>query len=212
VKHIDAQRDKMFSPNEINTYKVSGSAVPTSKQREGVPHSLNRVRPLAVQLSPTDRARSDMLKDLTEEEMTLLVLLSRVITCKGGEMVARVGEPSGQLFLVLAGALVEISGHMRKQTQPAAIFLRGDTVADASFSTRGLRKTSIAALEECQLLAITAKTLDGLIGTQPRTAAKIFRNLAAIAAARFQVEIGSSVPQAMATLPITATPSFPFPA
>ena len=208
----DAQRDKMFSPNGINRYKVSGSVVPTSKQREAVAHSPNRVPPLAVQLSPMDRELSDILRGLTEEETTLLVLLSRVITCQGGEMVARAGEPGGQLFLVLAGALVEISGQMHEQTQPATIFLRGDTAADAPFCSRGLRKTSIAALEECQLLAITAKTLDGLIGTQPRTAAKIFRNLAAIAAARFQVEIGSSVPQAMASLPITATTASAFPA
>ena len=212
MKRIDAQQEKMFSPNEINAYKVSGSAVRTSKERAALAHSPNRVRPVAVQLSPLDRAHSGILKDLTEEETTLLVLLGRVITCQGGEMVARVGEPGGQLFLVLAGALVEISGHMHKQTQPAAIFLRGDTIADMSFSTRGLRKTSIAALEECQLLTITAKTLDGLIGTQPRTAAKIFRNLAAVAAARFQLEIRSIVPQAMATLPITAIPASAFPA
>ena len=203
---------KMFSPNGIHGSNASGSVVPTSKQRKALAHSPNRARPLAVQLSPMDRALSDILKDLTEEETTLLVLLSRVITCQSGEMVARVGEPGGQLFLVLAGALVEISGQMDKQTQPAAIFLRGDTAADTPFCARGVRKTSIAALEQCQLLAITAKTLDGLIGTQPRMAAKIFRNLAAVAAARFQLEIGSIVPQAMATLPITAIPASAFPA
>ena len=203
---------KMFSPNGINEHSVSGSAVPASTQRTALAYSPNRARALAVQLSPTDRALSDILKDLTEEETTLLVLLSRIITCQSGEMVARVGEPGGQLFLVLAGALVEISGQMDKQTQPAAIFLRGDTAADTPFCARGVRKTSIAALEQCQLLAITAKTLDGLIGTQPRMAAKIFRNLAAVAAARFQLEIGSIVPQAMATLPITAIPASAFPA
>ena len=203
---------KMFSPSGINEHSVSGSAVPTSTQRTTLAYSPNRARPLAVQLSPMDRALSDILKDLTEEETTLLVLLSRVMTCQSGEMVARVGEPGGQLFLVLAGALVEISGQMDKQTQPAAIFLRGDTAADTPFCARGVRKTSIAALEECQLLAITAKTLDGLIGTQPRMAAKIFRNLAAMAAARFQVEIGSSVPQAMASLPIAPATASAFPA
>jgi CRP-like cAMP-binding protein len=170
-----------------------------AQQREALAHSPNSVRPVAVQLSPMDREFSDILKGLTEEEMNLLVLLSRVISCQGGEIVARVGEPGGQLFLVLAGALVEISGHTHKQTQPAAIFLRGDTIADTPFCTRGLRKTSIAALEQSQLLAISAKTLDGLIGTQPRTAAKLFRNLAAVAAARFQPEIGAHIPQVMSS-------------
>ena len=202
---------KMFSPNGINGYNVSVAAVLTSKQRTALAHSPNSARPLAVHLSPIDRALSDILKDLTEEETTLLVLLSRVIIYQSGEMVARVGEPGGQLFLVLAGALVEISGQMDKQTQPAAVFLRGDTAADTPFCARGVRKTSIAALEQCQLLAITAKTLDGLIGTQPRMAAKIFRNLAAGAAARFQLEIGSIVPQAMATLPSLLSQLPPFP-
>jgi len=191
---------------------ISVSAVSASKQRNALVPSPNNVRPLTVQLSHIDRALSDILKGLTEEETTLLVLLSRVITRHSGEMVARVGEPGGELFLVLAGSLVEISVQVPTQSFPAAIFLRGDICAETPFYTRGLRKTSIVALGQCRLLAITSKTLDGLISTQPRMAAKMFRNLAAVAASRFQVELGLNSPQAMASLPTTVTPTSVFPA
>ncbi|HEY3196420.1 MAG TPA: cyclic nucleotide-binding domain-containing protein [Nitrospirales bacterium] len=197
---------KLFSPDGIN------GSVAASKKRKALVLSPNRVRPLAMQLSPIDRALSDILKGLTGEETALLVLLSRVIICQSGEFVARVGEPGGELFLVLAGGLVEISEQMPKQSLPAAIFLRGDICAETPFYTRGLRKTSIVALGACQLLAITSKTLDGLIGTQPRMAAKIFGNLAGIVAARFQQEVGSDVPQAMTSLPTIAIPTSAFPA
>jgi CRP-like cAMP-binding protein len=96
------------------------------------------------------------------------------------------------MFVVLEGSLMEMARQNRRESDPPAVYLRGDILGEAPFVVAGDRKQSVIAMEDSRLLGLSVECLDDLVLTMPRLAAKIFRNLAGIVAARFQHEIGCS--------------------
>lgn len=154
-------------------------------------------------VSPVDRAISDILKDLTEEESNFLSGLGQPLRCHAGQAVIRAGERGGELFLVLSGTLMQAAKVVGKPSAPPALFLRGDVVGEAPFAVSGIRKTSVVAIEECHLLVLAYPVIDELVDVCPQLAAKLFRNLARIVASRFLGEIGFTVTK---TIPPSASP------
>jgi CRP-like cAMP-binding protein len=167
---------------------------------EGVRTSVHH----APELSRLDRAISDLLHGLTEEESKLLLSLGSVKHYEVGEPVIRAGEPAGQLFLILAGTLMQASDSSRKSSDTSALFLRGDVVGEVPFSSAGIRRSTMIAIEDSWLLVLSYLVLDELVHTEPRLAAKVFRNLAKVMAGRFVQHVGVTI---TATLP-SATPLF----
>lgn len=157
--------------------------------------SIEKADPRFPGISAGDRAVSDFLKGLTDEDCEMLVSLGRIVQCRAGESVIRAGEPGGELYLVLVGALTQESGSSRKSSEASAIFLRGDVVGEVPFLTSGIRRASVLALEESRLLALPYLAIDKLVTTEPRLATKVFRNLGRVVAHRFQHEIGFTVTQ-----------------
>lgn len=144
-------------------------------------------------ISEIDRAIADIFRGLAKEETELLVSLGRSVTCRAGQSVIRAGERAGEMFVVLRGSLMEMARQSRTESQAPAVYLRGDILGEAPFVVAGVRKTSVMAMEDSRLLGLSVECLDDLVLTMPRLAAKIFRNVAGIVAARFQLELGCSV-------------------
>jgi signal-transduction protein with cAMP-binding, CBS, and nucleotidyltransferase domain len=162
---------------------------PAEGREVGTPDGMSSSR----KLSPVDRAISDMLQGLSEEESKHLLSLGRVIDCQAGDMLIRAGEPGGELFLVLTGTLMQATEPSQKLVDAPSLFLRGDVVGEVPFLATGIRQFSVCALEDSRLLVLSHTVIDELVEGEPRLAAKIFRNLARVVAARFLHEIGFSV-------------------
>src|SRR5919201_900986 len=93
----------------------------------------------ATDVSPVDRAISDMLQGLTEDESRRLVSLGRVFEYQAGQTVIRVGEPGGELFLVLSGTLMQTAESTQEFPEAPSLFLRGDVVGEVPFLAVGIR-------------------------------------------------------------------------
>jgi len=139
-----------------------------------------------------DRAIADIFRGLVKEETELLVSLGRSVTCRAGQIVVRVGERGGEMFVVLEGSLMEMARQNRRESDPPAVYLRGDILGEAPFIVAGVRQKSVMAIEDSSLLGLSVECLDDLVLTMSPLAAKIFRNIAGIVATRFQHEIGFS--------------------
>ena len=90
---------------------------------------------------------------------------------------------------MLEGSLMEMARQNGIESDTQAVYLRGDVIGEVPFAAIGVRKRSVIAIEESRLIGLSVITLDNLVLTMPRLAAKVFRNLAGIIATRFQHEI-----------------------
>jgi hypothetical protein len=161
-------------------------------RRDSTAYEFHEPAPSLPTISEMDRAIADIFRGLAKEETELLVSLGRSVTCPAGQIVVRVGEPGGEMFVVLEGSLMDMARQNRTESDAPAVYLRGDILGEAPFVVAGARKKSVMAMEDSRLLGLSVECLDDLVLTMPRLAAKIFRNVAGIVAARFQREIGCS--------------------
>ena len=155
-----------------------------------LPTSYDFAQPIqgSLTISALD-AMADIFRGLAKEETELLVSLGRPVKCHPGQIVVQVGDRSGEMFVILEGSLMEVARSNRMEVDAPAVYLRGDIVGETPFVAAGVRKRSMIAMEESRLLGLSVETLNDLVLTMPRLAAKIFRNVAGIVAARFQHEI-----------------------
>jgi CRP-like cAMP-binding protein len=84
---------------------------------------------------------------------------------------------------------MEMARQEGTESDTLPVYLRGDVIGEVPFAGSGVRKRSIIAMEETRLLGLSVRTLNALVLTTPRLAAKVFRNLAGIVATRFQNEM-----------------------
>jgi cyclic nucleotide-binding protein len=174
----------------ISSKPLHQDALATSK--DSAAYDLHEPSPSLPTISEMDRAIAVIFRGLVREETELLVSLGRSVTCRAGQTVVRVGERGGEMFVVLEGSLMEMARQNRRESDPRAVYLRGDILGEAPFAVAGVRPKSIMAMEDSRLLALSIECLDDLVVTMPRLAAKIFRNIAGIVAIRFHHEIGCS--------------------
>ena len=129
----------------------------------------------------------DLLTGLTLDETKMLIALGHIISCRAGDSVLNPGDPGREIFLILTGSFQVqrwssgLAGHELKVMK---ILATGETFGEMRFLREELRYTSVKAREDSILLVLNAKVLDRLVMTEPRVAAKIFRNLACIVATR----------------------------
>jgi hypothetical protein len=171
-----------------------------------LPTSYDFAQPVqgSLTISALDRAMADIFRGLSKEEIELLVSLGRPVKCHPGQIVVQVGDRSGEMFVILEGSLMEVARSNRMEGDAPAVYLRGDIVGETPFVAAGVHKRSMIAMEESRLLGLSVETLNDLVLTMPRLAAKIFRNVAGIVAARFQYQIELSgtalIPASMSLL------------
>jgi len=143
----------------------------------------------SLTISDLDRTMADIFRGLAKEETELLFSVGRPVRCHPGQIVFQAGDLSGEMFVILQGSLIELAPSNRMEADVSAVYLRGDVVGETPFVAAGVHKRSVIAMEESGLLGLSTEALHDLALTVPRLAAKVFRNLAGIVAARFQHEI-----------------------
>ena len=130
----------------------------------------------------------DLLDGLADEEMKLLTSIGHVVPCSAGDVVLSVNDPGREVFLILSGQF-EITGlipgphgdvHVRKMLHA------GQSFGEIRFLTEKIRYASVTACMPSRVLVLSSKALDRLMASAPQVAAKVYRNLAKLVAARLQ--------------------------
>jgi CRP-like cAMP-binding protein len=130
----------------------------------------------------------DLLDGLADEEMKMLTSIGHVVPCYAGDIVLSVNDPGREVFVILSGQF-NVTGiipgpygdvSVRKLLGP------GQSFGEIRFLTEKIRYASVAALEPSRVLVLSSKALDRLLVSAPQVAAKVYRNLAKLVAARLQ--------------------------
>ena len=130
---------------------------------------------------------AELFEGLTSEEVTALVSLGHIISCRAGDSVLNPGDPGREIFVILSGSFQvqrRTIGPLPREVKVLKILSAGETFGEIRFLTDELRHASVKAREDSTLLILNAKVLDRLITTAPKIAAKVFRNIAKIVAVR----------------------------
>jgi hypothetical protein len=130
---------------------------------------------------------AELFEDLMPEEVTALVSLGHIISCRAGDSVLNPGDPGREIFVILNGSFQvqrRTIGASSVQVKVLKILSAGETFGEIRFLKDELRHASVKAREDSTLLILNAKALDRLVTTAPRIAAKVYRNIAKIVAVR----------------------------
>jgi hypothetical protein len=130
---------------------------------------------------------AELFEDLMPEEVTTLVALGHIISCRAGDSVLNPGDPGREIFVILNGSFQvqrRTIGATTAQVKVLKILSAGETFGEIRFLKDELRHASVKAREDSTLLILNAKALDRLVTTAPRIAAKVFRNIAKIITVR----------------------------
>jgi CRP/FNR family cyclic AMP-dependent transcriptional regulator len=130
----------------------------------------------------------DILDGLTNDEMKVLSSSGHVVSCRTGDVVLSVNDPGREIFLILSGQF-EVSGMLPAGDREASFrkTLRpGQSFGEIRFLTEKIRYASVVALEPSRVLVLNSKALDRLMASAPQVAAKVYRNLAKLVAARLR--------------------------
>ena len=125
---------------------------------------------------------SDILTGLTQSETKLLVSMGQIVSCRAGDPILSTGEEGREIFLILDGCfqvLGESAGNCGELTT-VTILVPGEIFGEGAFLASGRRSMTVVAMENSTILVLNAKALDREVTTEPRLAAKVFRNLARI--------------------------------
>jgi CRP-like cAMP-binding protein/predicted GNAT family N-acyltransferase len=125
---------------------------------------------------------SDILTNLTESETKLLVSMGQIVSCRAGDPILSTGEEGREIFLILDGCFQVLgeSGANRGELTTVTILVPGEIFGEGAFLASGRRSMTVVAMENSTILVLNAKALDREMTTEPRLAAKVFRNLARI--------------------------------
>jgi CRP-like cAMP-binding protein len=129
----------------------------------------------------------DFFGTLTTEEAKLLVSLGYIVSCRCGEEILNPGDPSRDIYLILNGSF-EV--HRRRTASHGTsmklvkIFAPGEIFGETRYLRQDLRQGSVRAREDSTVLVFNSRSLDLLVSTAPKLAAKVFRNMARIVTSR----------------------------
>lgn len=128
-----------------------------------------------------DIDRSDILTGLTEDETKVLVSMGQIVCCRAGDPVLSTGDEGREIFLILDGCF-QVLGESSTQDEvtTVSILVPGEIFGEAAFLASGRRSKTVVAMENSTVLVLNAKALDRKVTTEPRLAAKVFRNLVRI--------------------------------
>jgi hypothetical protein len=130
---------------------------------------------------------AELFEGLTSEEVTTLVSLGHIISCRAGDSVLNPGDPGREIFVILSGTFQvqrRTLGAPTVEVKVLKILSAGEIFGEMRFLKNELRHASVKAREDATLLILNAKALDRLVTTDPTIAAKLFRNIAKIIVVR----------------------------
>jgi predicted GNAT family N-acyltransferase len=123
----------------------------------------------------------DILTGLTAGETKLLVSMGQIVSCRAGDPILSTGEEGREIFLILDGCF-QVLGESSSQDEvtTVSILVPGEIFGEAAFLVSGRQSRTVVAMENSTVLVLNAKALDRKVTTEPRLAAKVFRNLVRI--------------------------------
>jgi N-acyl-L-homoserine lactone synthetase len=129
-----------------------------------------------------DNDASKILSGLTKSETKLLVSMGQIVSCRAGDPIVSTGEAGREIFLILDGCFQVLGelGANHGELTAVTILMPGEIFGEGAFLASGRRAMTVVAMENSTILVLNAKALDREVTTEPRLAAKIFRNLARI--------------------------------
>lgn len=137
---------------------------------------------LTVDLGENPQESIPLLKGLRKSQARIVAIMSRVIQVPAGQRIIAEGAEGKEMYVVIDGKLrTTIDGD--QGPVELAIHTRGDVVGEAGlfFETRS---ANVDTIEDSRLLCITQENLDRLSRRYPYIAAKVFKNLNKVLAAR----------------------------
>ncbi len=123
-----------------------------------------------------------LFADLSSRQARVFTLMSDIRELSGGESLMREGEPAEDVFVVLNGELVAWIERDGRRIDLSKMS-RGDTIGEIGHFARR-RTANVDALCDARLIRFEDQDLDLILRRRPRIAARVFRNLNRIQAAR----------------------------
>ena len=131
--------------------------------------------------------RYDFFGTLTLEEAKLLLSLGYVVSCRCGDEILTPGDVGRDIYLILNGSF-EVQrrqgGAHGTRMKLVKILAAGEIFGETRYLREELRHGSVRAREDSTVLVFNSRSLDRLISTAPKLAAKVFRNMARIVTSR----------------------------
>lgn len=137
---------------------------------------------VSVDLGTAPEQTIPLFEGMTPRQARVFALLCRLEEIQAGECFIRVGDPAGDIYVIIEGDAYAWFDKDGQQIR-LADFKRGNTFGEASTFTQH-RTANVSAESDLRVLAFDARTLDRIRQRYPRVAALIYRNLSAIQAAR----------------------------
>ena len=131
---------------------------------------------------------TDLLQELTQEEVQWVFQAGRVETYEAGAVLIEEGSDGEAIYFVIQGLLHVITRALADR--PLAVLGAGEIVGELSFIDGQLASASTIVQEDSKVLILPWDTLDTKLGVDTQFAAHWYRALAIISACRLRATIG----------------------
>jgi hypothetical protein len=131
-----------------------------------------------------------LFKDLSQWEVRKVVLLGTLCPLQPGELVIQKGDVRTEMYFVVTGQLRVFDRGPDDQTRTLALLDPGAVFGEIGL-LEGVRTANVIAELPSEVLRLDSQALDRLRKRFPFTAAKLFRNLAAVLSARLRDTTGA---------------------
>lgn len=138
---------------------------------------------LFLKLGPEPHRQIPLFKDMWSFQAKLVVLMGRLRSARRGELIARLGDLSPELYVFLNGrAEVYRDDPSRVLRQ----IRRGDVVGEMGLVRTLPRSANVVAVEDTDYLVLDARHLERMQRRYPRIAAMVYLNLARVLSDRLE--------------------------
>lgn len=139
---------------------------------------------LTEQLHQTPLVGVPLLKGLSYAEAKQLLGQATVLNVERGELLARAGDVSSEMFVLLSGAAeARVGGPSGRRL---AAFKSGALFGEVAFLSALPRTADIVATEDAEVLVLTQDVLQRVMQSQPSLAARVLFNLSLILCQRLR--------------------------
>jgi predicted RND superfamily exporter protein len=131
--------------------------------------------------------RSPLFRGLKASEVKRVALLGTVTPHAAGDLLLRQGDEGDWMLVLLSGAAkIEASDATSTRTREIGKVEPGDVVGEVAFFTAARRTASVVSTEGGEVLRIDAARMRRVAQRFPKTAAKVYANLAQLLGAKVE--------------------------
>lgn len=128
--------------------------------------------------------RSEFLADLSDEDWTVLLKLTKLKKFASREAIIKNGDTDKNLYLLIDGRADVSLGRADGTRQQLAVLEAGTVFGEQSFLDGLPRSATVTAVSECQLRSLSRKDFGLLIEKHPRIACSVLEDLGRVLSLR----------------------------